>query len=234
MGKLHNNENGFSAVEVILVVVIVALIGAVGWLVYKDHHKTSTVNTSNAPAAKPATSTKTTVTTTTPASPYAGWKTYTSTFGFSFHYPSSWTINNDSAIASANTPLVLSVVENGTDINDFHVNVYVQTSSAEAPNPYPVDSNIQRLSNGLRLWTYSQQWNSKDYENGQMFNCAVLRLLASSTNTDPSLSDSNYLNSDASFCNDQNSYTTDTYQQQLTSPEWQDALNIYKSITIQQ
>jgi Tfp pilus assembly major pilin PilA len=64
MGKLRNDETGFSAVEVILVLVIVALIGAVGFLVYKNHTKattpvakTSTNSTATKTATKPTTTT---------------------------------------------------------------------------------------------------------------------------------------------------------------------------------
>lgn len=53
MGKLQNNEQGFSAVEIVLVVIIVALIGTVGWLVYENHHKTNTVSTTNTSTNKP-------------------------------------------------------------------------------------------------------------------------------------------------------------------------------------
>ncbi len=49
MFKTKNNENGFSAVEVILVLVIVVLIGVIGYLVYKDNQPNTngTVATSN-------------------------------------------------------------------------------------------------------------------------------------------------------------------------------------------
>jgi len=40
MNKIHKNEKGFSAVEVVMVIVIIALIGVVGWMVYKNQHKT--------------------------------------------------------------------------------------------------------------------------------------------------------------------------------------------------
>jgi len=44
MGKLRKDEQGFSAVEVILVLVIVVLVGAVGFLVYKNHNNTTTAS----------------------------------------------------------------------------------------------------------------------------------------------------------------------------------------------
>ncbi len=85
MGKLRNDEQGFSAVEVILVLVIVALIGVVGFMVYKNHN-TSVVTTTTKPAA-----TTPAKTTPAPTDPTAGWKSYTNTDGhFTIKYPSTW------------------------------------------------------------------------------------------------------------------------------------------------
>jgi len=70
VGKLKSDEQGFSAVEVILVLVIVVLIGAVGFLVYKNHNKTTkasvaTTTTTTKPAATTPTKTTTPASTTT-------------------------------------------------------------------------------------------------------------------------------------------------------------------------
>lgn len=43
---MKKNENGFSAVEIIIVIVILGLVGTVGWLVY-DRHKSKTDNKTN-------------------------------------------------------------------------------------------------------------------------------------------------------------------------------------------
>ncbi len=100
MGKLNNNQEGFSAVEVVLVVVIVALIGVVGWLVY-NHHKTTTVSTVSANSTKPTTSTNATTTPTQPASPYAGWQSFCSSYGgLCIKYPSNWKLKTTSEAAS--------------------------------------------------------------------------------------------------------------------------------------
>lgn len=46
MGKIRNNQKGFSVVEVALVLVIVALIGGVGYMVYSKHHKAAVTTNS--------------------------------------------------------------------------------------------------------------------------------------------------------------------------------------------
>jgi hypothetical protein len=113
VGKLQNNEKGFSAVEVILVVVIVALIGVVGWFVYKNHNKTTNLNAATSLSNKPATTTpaKSTTATTQPSNPYAGWKTYHSILnsGLSFMYPPTWSFT---PATQTPTPNNLGGVEN--------------------------------------------------------------------------------------------------------------------------
>lgn len=68
---MKRNENGFSAVEVVLVLVIVGLIGVVGFMVYKNHNKTrdgiTTANTTKASTTtQPKTATQTTTDTQKP------------------------------------------------------------------------------------------------------------------------------------------------------------------------
>lgn len=60
MGKVRNNQLGFSAVEVVLVLAIVGLIGVVGFLVYNNQHKTPSSTTST--ASTTPTQTKTSIT----------------------------------------------------------------------------------------------------------------------------------------------------------------------------
>lgn len=87
MNKIPKDEQGFSAVEVLLVLVIVVLIGVAGWFVYKNYHKTtaaSVTTTIKSTPVKPVTPTQ-------PVNPYAGWKTYCdSVYGYCFEYPPTW------------------------------------------------------------------------------------------------------------------------------------------------
>lgn len=137
MGKLKNNQSGFSAVEVVLVIVIVALIGTVGWLVYKNHHKTPVATVTTTSASKPATSTKTTTTTSTTSTttnPYAGWGSYTPSDNvYTVNYPSTWATDPDcaagkscSSSAEVDTYLNPSTDPTGQTVLTSHV----QTSSS--------------------------------------------------------------------------------------------------------
>jgi Tfp pilus assembly protein PilE len=122
MGKLQRDENGFSAVEVVLVLVIVALIGVVGWLVYKDHRKTVATNN-----VATTTSTKATTTpkTTTPTNPYANWSSYCDTMSNGcFYYPSSWKLVNNSQFETSVTDPTntVSITYNNSDSKDSAAN----------------------------------------------------------------------------------------------------------------
>jgi Tfp pilus assembly protein PilE len=90
---MKRNENGFSAVEVILLLVIVSLIGVVGFMVYKNHNKTS-----NSTTTASTTKSSTTPTKATP-DPYAGWQSYSDSH-VSFKYPSGWQMGNGDKYAT--------------------------------------------------------------------------------------------------------------------------------------
>jgi hypothetical protein len=99
VGKLKNNQKGFSAVEAVLILVIIVLIGVVGYMVYKNHNnKTTTASVATSTTKKTTTSIKTV------ADPYSGWKTYCdSATKECFEYPPTWTLNTG---ASTNTEVI--------------------------------------------------------------------------------------------------------------------------------
>ncbi|HVC36235.1 MAG TPA: hypothetical protein VNE40_02210 [Candidatus Dormibacteraeota bacterium] len=124
MGKLKNNQSGFSAVEIVLVLAVVVLIGVVGWLVYRNHHKINTTAITTTTSAEPTTTTKSPTTTPVqPANPYAGWKTFSlSSLGLSFQYPSSWTVTQGEpqctgAIQVSMTPPDSEISQAATTLN---------------------------------------------------------------------------------------------------------------------
>jgi prepilin-type N-terminal cleavage/methylation domain-containing protein len=47
MGKLKQDNRGFSAVEMVVVIVVLAVIGAVGYVVYKNHNKSTPTSSSS-------------------------------------------------------------------------------------------------------------------------------------------------------------------------------------------
>ncbi len=91
MGKLKNNNQGFSAVESVLVLAVVVLIGVVGFMVYNNHKKTGTVlSTATKQAAKKSPIAS------KPVDPYAGWQSFCSDVGgLCVKYPSTWVLKQD-------------------------------------------------------------------------------------------------------------------------------------------
>jgi len=107
MGKLRNDEIGFSAVAVVLVIVIAALIAVVGFMVYRNHNDTTPSTTITTPVNDP----------------YAGWKTYTLKYEkASFKYPSSWQLEDNSFADSKTTGGGVDVI-NLTGSNGFQMSI---------------------------------------------------------------------------------------------------------------
>jgi hypothetical protein len=132
MGKLQDNQSGFSGVEVLLVILVVAVIGFGGYYVWHTQHdKTKPVSTSN----KTASSTKKSTATTT--SPYAGWKTYKlSVEKLSFKYPADWTVADTSSATQDN---VVFTATDGSQFNISDDNSNGGDTNPEASNnPVPI------------------------------------------------------------------------------------------------
>ncbi len=89
MGRLRNNQKGFTAVEGLLIVLILVVIGAVGYMVYHNNHKTKTVGTTNTSSNKPATTN-----TKTPTSSNSSQVFTASSYGFQFTYPQKWSVKS--------------------------------------------------------------------------------------------------------------------------------------------
>jgi Flp pilus assembly pilin Flp len=127
MGRLHKDEKGFGAVEVILVLVIVGLIGAVGFMVYRSHHKTPVSSVATSTTAKKTTSAKAnTPATPITSGPQSGWSTYTNnTVGFSIAYPD--TVQGDNGCA---TPSTVSIGAIRTSLVDNAPNYYIAAKNS--------------------------------------------------------------------------------------------------------
>ncbi|HET8991571.1 MAG TPA: hypothetical protein VFN31_00865 [Candidatus Saccharimonadales bacterium] len=145
MGKLKNNQKGFSAVEATLILVIVILIGIVGYMVYKNHHNTTKASVSSAPA-----------------NPYAGWKTYTDSSGvFTFKYPADWT-NEASGVLEPNT-VALKYASNNL-VQRF----MIVLSNTYSGSPQTYLTNEQDLGNNGKYSTVNgyQDYYSQFVNNG--------------------------------------------------------------------
>lgn len=136
MGKLRNNQKGFTAVEVLLVILILVVVGAVGYMVYHNDHKTKTVSTTNTSSNKPTTSTKSSTSTTTATTdPTANWTPYTnSSGGYSLKYPTTW---STAANASSCSSSLLLLGANSSSVGSCNTNNFGQITVTWQPVKAP-------------------------------------------------------------------------------------------------
>lgn len=234
MNKIPKNQKGFGAVEAILILVIIILIGVIGWLVYKNHHKsTTTKNTATTSSSKPKSTTSS-----TSNNPYAGWNTYTSKLGgFTLKYPASWNITgfqgynpvDKNQFTGNESELYISKYPETTTQNNFGVtvNVNAQAPTATPYNDYP-NGTTKVLPNGITLWQEKQ--NINDANGPTTVSCPTMNIGTDDTYS-MKLANGKYLSISGSFCWAQRMTSSDTYQEQINSSAWADAVNIIKSVT---
>jgi Tfp pilus assembly protein PilE len=138
VGKLKNNQKGFTAVEGLLIVLILVVIGAVGYMVYHNNHKTSNTASKTTTSA----SSSSNKSTTTP-NPYAGWKSDTTSLsGLSFQYPSTWTVNPSLLGTTCTGAVIVSITPPNSEITQamtaasyyLEIDKYGTQSSSCAPD----------------------------------------------------------------------------------------------------
>jgi hypothetical protein len=90
MGKLQDNQKGFSAIEFVLIVIIITIVAFVGWFVWHSKQtadKNLTITNSATPIIKKQTKA---------TNLYAGWKSYCDTIHYyCFKYPSNWQLTTN-------------------------------------------------------------------------------------------------------------------------------------------
>jgi hypothetical protein len=87
--KIKTNQNGFSAIDIILVIVALGTIGAAVY--FAVYHKAPVANTANNTTTKKAA----TASPTSTINQYAGWKTYCGTTSHGcFKYPAGWSTSS--------------------------------------------------------------------------------------------------------------------------------------------
>ncbi len=108
--------------KIILAILVSALVfGTLGYLYGRNNQPSDVSNLATATTTStPVLSASTTATTAATTTSTNSWKTYTnSTYGFSFNYPSSWTIINDSAGDNGSVAKRLEII--GTGKEDFQL-----------------------------------------------------------------------------------------------------------------
>jgi hypothetical protein len=242
MDKRTTIERGFTLVEVLIIFVILCVIGGVGYLTYHNHYdtkKSSSTSTAkntipNAVAAD---------------SPYTGWDTYASDLGgFSFRYPATgWTLNSFDSLGNKQTgsevdgkdETQVSLTENtgqglSLGLTQYSININIGNQSSmntdNAAVTYSLGTAGSKLSNGIVSWQTSENtFNTSSVP--KCGNVGIVMLAASSgNNLYFPLSNEQYLNYHAGFCQGPGQTLSLSYQQQIDSPEFTVAKEVLASI----
>lgn len=194
MQKTHTRQSGFGVVEVLLIIAVLAIISGLGWLAYdRFFSESSSVAVTNTGGSSVSTHANTP---TPPSDPYAGWKTYTSSFGggLSFKYPADWDFNASPPDAGSNIsggksntvylysskPQIKSANGGPVTTNQFmcvYVDEYAgQWSDADYLYPDPIKSERLADMNGKPVYLNIYADNTLDRDNRPMGN--IMRLVS--------------------------------------------------------
>ena len=232
MNKISKNKQGFALFELLLIVLILSVISFGGYYVYNTNHKNGAVTTS-------VTAVKTSTASSNLANdPYSGWSTYESKLGgFTFKYPAGWFITgfhgetsfSQNQFNGNETELFVAEYDETTRVNNLGITVTI--SSSNSSNTLPFDDypngTTKLLTNGLTLWQEKQNIN---YANGPAVNtCPTLKIGNDDTYT-TKLNNGKYVRIDASYCWAQGMSTNYTYQQQVDSAAYKDAIKVVESV----
>lgn len=239
----YDTDLGFSVIETLLILVVVGILGFTGWYVYhakqtsnKDY---SAAASSTVPTYKKKTSTNTTTTpSANTSSMYTGWHTYSSKLGgFTLKYPAGWSVVGFQSgnVVTGNqlngneNEIYISEYSEATRENNLGVTVNL-TTSEPAVTPYDTYPNgtTEKLSNELTLW---QEKQSVNYATGPATDTCPMLNIGTDKSYSFQLGNGKYLAISGSYCWAQGMNTNYSYQQQLASSAWGNAVNIIKSVS---
>lgn len=221
----------------VVLLVLAAIAGLIGYARYHHHNNPKTTTSSS-------TATVDTNKHSIP-DPYAGWKTYTSKMGgFTILYPQSWSIegftgqyNMTTVPASSLTGNESSILLASSSANSNSFGIWLSINSSSSPTsssnsaftqiPYAQGAIIETLSSGIGIWEANQTltMNGGTYSD----NCTPFES-ASNHAFGFKLNNNKYLDASMSFCYSAHKTTTNTYSQQASSSELQQALTILSSL----
>lgn len=234
MGRKGDRQRGFSIVEAVIVVAVIAVLGVGGWFVYQHNRvKVGDAATNNTTSNQQPTTTQPTSTPTT----------YTSTAGgFSFTYPAGWKVTEGQVGSGAgvedaiyiNAPAEAATTPTAgriTNTNRLLMTLWVSPNPDNSPHGTASDQTIQKLANGINLWTSGASQSTYPTSSAGRTVCPELAIInTDGTHFSYPLSNGNYLSLTAGYCEGQSDTTTLTYQQQLDSANWKAAVGVIQSI----
>jgi cytoskeletal protein RodZ len=226
------NQSGYSAVEVLLIVLVVVALSATGFVVYQRHKSTSAK--SNATTSPNQTTSQSQSTTTTQTQQTTAAKTHQAADGsFSFSYPTDWYINESLNTLAAEDEISLAPVSAQTpNANAFRMILFV-VSNPDAQPGYLPDGTVQKLTNGINLWTSSLARSQVPASptSTTMMACPRIKIVSSDEkHFSYPLKNGKFLMLTAGYCQSDKDTTSQTYDQLLAGQAWQSAVAIIQSI----
>jgi len=142
MNKIRKNEQGFSALELILVILIIGILCVAGYFVYKNHKNTKTSSSVAPYITKTASTNNSTL----------GWKTFNWTYeGLSIKYPPTWNFENPNNSPNpdyANSPEVFIKSNKQQTVNGYVASF--DGGKTEAYNgAFDIELSVNSLSNNI-------------------------------------------------------------------------------------
>ena len=226
--SVRSSQSGFSVLWVVLVLLVLAAIGAASWYVWdKNQKKENTAATQQQQTDESPQDTKENEDLVS---------SYTSTLGgFTLEYPKGWILIGYkdgfevNPLTGTEEQLRFQTLASQVKINNFGADL---TINPEAPGdtPWPTFPNgniVDELKNSIEVW---QANNVQTWATGRSVNnCPSLRA-ASGDAFGFQLKSGKWLNFDGSFCWAQGLTTTYSYNQQVDSPQFKQAISILSSI----
>ena len=161
------------------------------------------------------------------------WQLYTSaTGGFSFLHPANWSVTEGTIGNVDEDEIEIQPSNSSTNsVNAFRMTLWVSSNqdSSYQPNAIP-NGTAQKLTNAFNVWTSNPQTSNRIEGNSTMA-CPVMELVnPSSTHFSNLLPNGKYVALSAGYCMGQKDTTTLSYQQLVSSQDWQTGIAIVQWI----
>lgn len=227
----QRNQHGFTLLEGIIIMVVVAVIGLIGVLiVYNLNGKNNNANNNSGNNQQQSEDKE------SKADNSNLLKTYTSTTGnFTMSYPEAWKVTGTTngqtseTLTGNETQLHFQVAPSATTINNYSADLYIRdTKPQDAAWPlYPNGSLVETFANGISAWEDNQ---TQTLARGTVKNtCPTIRV-ASDDAFGFKLKNGKYIEFIGGFCVMSGNTTTYSYQQQRSSTEFDQTMQMLQSI----
>ena len=234
--RRRGDQSGFGTTVILLVVLVIAVLAVSSLALYQRHKPSNDKNSAAATTTRTTSQPQITTTTQTQQATAITTATHQAADGsFSFSYPSNWYINDSLSSPAAEDEINLgSVSAQSSNANAFRMSLSVVTGADAQPGYLP-DGTVQKLTNGMNLWTSSvarSEVPSSPTSTSTMA-CPHMKIVsADEKHFSYPLKNGKFLILAGGYCQSDKDTTSQTYDQLLASQNWQAAVAIVQSIKL--